>query len=64
VTARTDGASEHSVSEPDSDERAAIQAEPPLPSPGTPERGRIDAEDRAVVGGLLAGYARARRAVE
>jgi hypothetical protein len=63
VTARTDGASEHSVSEPDSDERAAIQAEPSLPPPGSPERTRIDAEHRAIVAGLLSGFTTAQRAV-
>jgi hypothetical protein len=35
-------------------ERAAIQAEPPLPPPGTPERERLDLGQLATVAGLLA----------
>jgi hypothetical protein len=48
------------IGDVDHDERAAIQAEPTLPPPGTPEHARIDAEHRVVVAGLLAGYRRAR----
>lgn len=31
-----------------------IRAEPPLPPPGTPERDRIDAQQRAICAGLIA----------
>ena len=35
-------------------ERAAIQAEPALPPPGTPERERVERTHRATLAGLLA----------
>jgi|GEM_PF-5855119 len=34
-------------------EQAAIRAERPLPTPGTPERERLDREQSAMVAGLL-----------
>ena len=35
-------------------ERAAIQAEPPLPAIGTPERDRLETEQRLMLAGLRA----------
>ena len=37
-------------------ERAAIQAEPLLPEPGTAERERMDRRHAEMIGGLLAAY--------
>jgi hypothetical protein len=38
----------------DETDAPAIAAEPALPSPGTPERDRLDARQREAVAGLLA----------
>lgn len=43
-------------------ERHAIEAEADLPAPGTPERDRIEAQHRATVAGLLAGFTKHRDA--
>ena len=42
-------------------EREAIQAEPNLPPPGSPERNRLDQWQAAMVAGLLAGFHKHRR---
>jgi hypothetical protein len=44
-------------------DRSAIEAEPQLPAPGTPERDRLDRRHAATVAGLLAGFRRSRRGV-
>jgi hypothetical protein len=46
-----------SLFETDADERAAIASEPPLPTPGNPERDRLEARQQQMLTGLQAAAA-------